>query len=427
MHKNKVMGEPVPGVTPVSKNLLLIGEPCAPYDFMREKSTGKPASPRTNCWEEPVKDRRRRSTMFATQKASDKKPLKNFEAAIHRPMYNKSATVPTQTDSPEKKSVGTHMPTPTWILQPATFLFTSLCRGHPVLTEQYVGKRPSKRERVNERAKQARQAATDPAAGQTPAYVPAEAIDLDMSFAEPLLYHTPQDFLPIASATSMGSLSVDSSQDEENNILEMSHAEDMDHGSPQMQQETGHEQQPSDMNTMQPPSDTVTLPMANTEHVEQSVVTSPRQLPAEFTNESPNQIIDVVIERATRNVPAREAETTTSVKLRSELDVGNEKLERGPSSGSLQTHRPSIPSSNANLPCRMGLHGGEPACVDTRGAAASASNRTNHLQRTDPEQQCVKPHRTNQSIDHWTSHAIFEIFLKKLEGHSAIGKRREEY
>ncbi len=165
LHNNRVTGEPVPGVAPVSGNLLLIGEPCASYDFTREKPTGRPAKPRSNCWEQPVRDRCVRSKMFATQKATDKKPLKAFEAAIHRPMYNKSATVPTQTDVTDKKSVETHMPKCGTDVDLAAcnvhpFYFT-LCRGNPVLTEQYAGKRPTKRELVSERAKQARQAASD--------------------------------------------------------------------------------------------------------------------------------------------------------------------------------------------------------------------------------------------------------------------------
>ena len=240
LHNHRVTGEPVPGSSPVSRNLLLVGEPCASYDFTRENSTGKPARPRTNCWEQPVNDRCTRSKKFATQKASDKEPLKAFEAAIHRPMYNKSATVPTQTDTPQKKIVETQIPKCDTDVDLAACnvhpFYFALCRGNPVLTEQYVRKRPTKRELVNERVKQARQAATDPAAGQTPAYVPTEAIDLDMFFAEPPLYHTPPDFMQIASATSTGSLSlslslslsVDISQDEEDNILEIIQIENED-------------------------------------------------------------------------------------------------------------------------------------------------------------------------------------------------------
>ena len=56
------------------------------------------------------------------------------------------------------------------------------------------------------------------------------------------------------------------------------------------------------------------------------MVTSSQPLLTEVTHESLNQIIDVVIERATRNLPAEEIQTTASVNLRGELDVGNEKL-----------------------------------------------------------------------------------------------------
>ncbi len=243
-------------------------------------------------------------------------PLKAFEAAIHRPIYKKSATVPTQTDTSTNKSVETQMPKCDTDVDFAgcnvhPFYFAQ-CRSNPVLTEQHVGKRPTKRELVSERAKQARQAATDLAAGQTPAYVPTEVIDLDMSFAEPPLYHTPQHFMTIASATSMGSLSVDSSQYNEDNILEMSRLEDMDHGSPQVQREMGNEQQRADANIMQPQSDVTVEPMTTMAITEQRVGASSQPLPAEVTHESLNQINDVVIERATRNLPAEEAQTNLS-------------------------------------------------------------------------------------------------------------------
>ena len=160
LHNNRVTGDPVPGVVPVSKNLLLIGEPCASYDFTREKSTGRPAKPRTNCWETPVKDRCVRSKMFAMQKLCDKKPLKALEAAIDRPMYNKSAVVPTQTEmSRPSKDAETSMPKCTTDAELAAckvhpFYFAQ-CRGDPILVEQYAGKKPDRKELVMERARQA--------------------------------------------------------------------------------------------------------------------------------------------------------------------------------------------------------------------------------------------------------------------------------
>ncbi len=292
---------------------------------MREKSTGKPARPRTNCWEMPVKERCTRSKMFAMQTLGDKKPLKAFEAAIHRPIYNKNATIPTQTEMPSSgKDAETFMPKCTTDAELAAckvhpFYFAQFC-GDPILVEQYVGKKPDRKELMMERARQARQAATSPAAGQPTAYVPAETVDLDMIFVEAPMYHTLQDFLPITSVTSMGSLSAESSHDEEDNVLEMSQAEDVENdASPTQQQNVA--QPVTTAGTLQVPSTA-----GPTEREEHTVLTSPAE-PAAVTSEDLNQIIDVVIERATRNLPARQAETTTLVNLMGKLDTGSEKLQ----------------------------------------------------------------------------------------------------
>ncbi len=91
------------------------------------------------------------------------------------------------------------------------------------------------------------------------------------------------------------------------------------------QQEADHGRSHEDMNKMQPQSDTVAATTTILATNEQSVVISAQPLPIEVTHGSLNQIIDV--ERATRNLPAEETQTTASVNLRGELDLGNDKLE----------------------------------------------------------------------------------------------------
>ena len=54
----------------------------------------------------------------------------------------------------------------------------------------------------------------------------------------------------------------------------MSQVEDMDYGSPPMQQQADHEQPPADVSPMQPQSDTVAVPMATMAIAEQSMATS---------------------------------------------------------------------------------------------------------------------------------------------------------